>query len=230
MRPRYLHRRRPLSEPETFVDLSHAITPGMETYPGLPVPIIEDHLHVRPPRPSTAWGSRSRSASSRCGRNTVPISTPRPSPVCRRPRSHRSGSRQGRRGASDVPRPDAVERIDRHRRGRSRGCPGCRRVDPHRPLTPLVDGHLLRRSPALDHRVSTSTRSRAVWRALASTHSTSTRRRPATVRFDPLLGAQIPIVEHLTGLHHLPPSGFTFTAVPPRLRVPERSRSVFATC
>lgn len=33
-----------------------------------------------------------------------------------------------------------------------------------------------------------------------------------------LLGAGIPIVEHLTGLHHLPESGFRFYAVPPRIR------------
>ena len=26
------------------IDLSHVITPGMETYPGLPTPIVEDHL------------------------------------------------------------------------------------------------------------------------------------------------------------------------------------------
>ena len=28
----------------TLIDLSHPITAGMNTYPGLPVPIIEDHL------------------------------------------------------------------------------------------------------------------------------------------------------------------------------------------
>lgn len=33
-----------------------------------------------------------------------------------------------------------------------------------------------------------------------------------------LLGAGIPIVEHLTGLERLPNSGFTFTAVPPKIR------------
>jgi kynurenine formamidase len=32
-----------------------------------------------------------------------------------------------------------------------------------------------------------------------------------------LLGASIPIVEHLTGLEHLPRDGFTFTAVPPKI-------------
>ena len=32
-----------------------------------------------------------------------------------------------------------------------------------------------------------------------------------------LLGAGIPIVEHLTDLHHLPSDGFTFTAVPPKI-------------
>jgi arylformamidase len=33
-----------------------------------------------------------------------------------------------------------------------------------------------------------------------------------------LLGAGIPIVEHLTGLHHLPETGFRFTAAPPKVR------------
>ena len=32
-----------------------------------------------------------------------------------------------------------------------------------------------------------------------------------------LLGAEIPIVEHLRGLGQLPPHGFTFTAVPPKV-------------
>ena len=32
-----------------------------------------------------------------------------------------------------------------------------------------------------------------------------------------LLGAQIPIVEHLTNLRELPADGFTFTAVPPKI-------------
>jgi arylformamidase len=33
-----------------------------------------------------------------------------------------------------------------------------------------------------------------------------------------LLGAEIPVVEHLTGLHELPQDGFRFTAVPPAVR------------
>ena len=32
-----------------------------------------------------------------------------------------------------------------------------------------------------------------------------------------LLGAEIPIIEHLTGLDALPAAGFTFTAVPPKI-------------
>ena len=39
-------------------------------------------------------------------------------------------------------------------------------------------------------------------------------RRPAHSR---LLAAGIPIVEHLTGLESLPPTGARFTAVPPRV-------------
>lgn len=41
--------------------------------------------------------------------------------------------------------------------------------------------------------------------------------RPARPVHTRLLGAQIPIVEHLTNLAALPDSGFRFTAVPPRL-------------
>jgi kynurenine formamidase len=33
-----------------------------------------------------------------------------------------------------------------------------------------------------------------------------------------LLGAEIPIVEHMTGLAHLPDTGFQFFAVPPKVR------------
>ena len=32
-----------------------------------------------------------------------------------------------------------------------------------------------------------------------------------------LLGNDIPIIEHLTGLGALPPNGFRFTAVPPKI-------------
>jgi kynurenine formamidase len=33
-----------MHEPATHVDLSHVITEGMQTYPGLPTPLVEDHL------------------------------------------------------------------------------------------------------------------------------------------------------------------------------------------
>jgi kynurenine formamidase len=33
-----------------------------------------------------------------------------------------------------------------------------------------------------------------------------------------LLGSNIPIIEHLTGLHQLPAAGFRFTAVPPKIQ------------
>jgi arylformamidase len=45
--------------------------------------------------------------------------------------------------------------------------------------------------------------------------STEDPRRPVHTT---LLGAGIPIIEHLTGLSELPTDGFTFTAVPPKLR------------
>ena len=32
-----------------------------------------------------------------------------------------------------------------------------------------------------------------------------------------LLGAEIPIIEHMTNLDQLPADGFTFTAVPPKI-------------
>jgi arylformamidase len=43
---------------------------------------------------------------------------------------------------------------------------------------------------------------------------TRTRRRPVHTA---LLGAGTLIVEHMTGLAALPPSGFRFTATPPRI-------------
>ena len=49
-----------------------------------------------------------------------------------------------------------------------------------------------------------------------------------------LLGAQIPIVEHLRGLDQLPDDGFRFFAVPPRVRafgtVPIRAFAVLPGC
>lgn len=47
-----------------------------------------------------------------------------------------------------------------------------------------------------------------------------------------LLRAQIPIVEHLTNLSALPASGFTFTAVPPKVKdmgtFPVRAHAILA--
>ena len=45
--------------------------------------------------------------------------------------------------------------------------------------------------------------------------NTATRSRPVHTA---LLGAGIPVGEHLTGLDQLPPSGFRFSAVPPKVR------------
>jgi len=41
---------------------------------------------------------------------------------------------------------------------------------------------------------------------------------PARPAHTTLLGAGIPIVEHLRGLEQLPPEGFRFFAVPPAIR------------
>ena len=44
---------------------------------------------------------------------------------------------------------------------------------------------------------------------------TRVRGRPVHTR---LLGAEIPVCEHMTGLGHLPNEGFRFSAVPPKVR------------
>ena len=52
----------------------------------------------------------------------------------------------------------------------------------------------------------------------ASTRSTSTTiHDPARPADSLLLAAGIPVVEHLTGLDQLPPTGVQFTAAPPRV-------------
>ena len=60
-----------------IVDLSHVIADGTITYPGLPGPVISDHLSREDSRAATRPGSSSRSGASRWCRTPGRTSTRR---------------------------------------------------------------------------------------------------------------------------------------------------------
>ena len=199
-----------------FVDLSHTVEHGMVTYPGLPAPVIGDHLSLQTPRPTTTPARRSRSAASRWSRIRGRMSTPRStatrtaaispiwtlhrSPTCRQS----SAARRTNGGRSA--RAFGIARGERSRRA------GADRLGPALARTRLLPG-----APVPDARrgrVAAGPGRRAGRHRFAEHRRQDGARPVHTV----LLGAGIPVVEHLRGLDALPDEGFRFYAVPVKLR------------
>lgn len=202
----------------THVDLSHPIEHGMETYRGLPAPIIEDHLSREASRAHYAEGTEFQ-----IGRITMVANT---GTYLDAP-AHRYADGAdvsqldlvsvvdldgivvrvvgtGERGIGPEAVPDGV-------RGRAvlvhTGWDANWRTDAY------FSGHPFLTRAAAEHL-------RDAGAALVGIDSlniddTSDGTRPA---HSILLRAGIPIVEHLRGLEQLPPSGFRFTALPAPVR------------
>lgn len=204
---------------ERIIDLSHVIEHGLVTYRGLPAPVICDFLSREASRGVYAPGNEFQIGRiDMVGNTGTYLDTPfhrypdgddiaavavsrlaeLPAVVVRR--DHRDGV------AIDV---DAFEGRELH--GRAvlvhSGWDAHWNTDAyfagHPHLTEAAARHLARSGVALV--------------GIDSLNIDSTRdgNRPVhTV----LLGAGIPIVEHLTGLERLPDAGFTFSALPPKIR------------
>jgi arylformamidase len=203
----------------TWVDLSHVIVAGMSTYPGLPGPEIVPHLTRKDSRKTYAPGTEfAIDRISMLGNTGTYLDSPYhryangadlaalplsaladlPAVVIRTLDSQSRAVDVGALAASNV----ADCAVLLHTGGdRHWGTPEYARDAPY--LTEAGANWLV------EHRA------RLVGIDAVNIDDTSSGgHRPAhTV----LLAAGIPIVEHLTGLDQLPPTGARFTAVPPRI-------------
>ena len=198
-----------------LIDLSHRITDGMLTYPGLPAPVIGTHLSREAAEEIYGPGITFHiGLLTICTNTGTYIDVP----------FHRyaDGHDLADLALEQVAGLPAVL-LDR------RACEAITlvadelRVLPvrgaraHGPLAALRHRPLLRGPPPSDGRSSGGARARRCrLRRIDSLNidGTSTGERPV---HSILLKAGIPIVEHLTNLAALPPDRFTFTAVPPKI-------------
>jgi kynurenine formamidase len=191
-----------------FADLSHAVVSGEVTYPGLPAPVITDHLTREDSRARYADGYEFQIGRIEMVANTgTYLDTP----------FHRFADGHDLAGLP-LERVAGVPGVVCDGRTVPDGVAGCavlirtgwdvhwateRYGDPSHPfLDAAVAGGLVAAGVAL------------VGIDSVNIDSTAGGERPVHTA---LLAAGIPIVEHLTNLDALPDRGFEFTAVPPRV-------------
>lgn len=197
-----------------LVDLSHEITDGMTTYPGLPVPVIGDHLTREAAIEVYGEGNTFHiGLVTMCTNTGTYLDVP----------FHRYADGHDLTGLP-LERVAAVPAVCLDRRGEATieledldGLAG------HAVLV-RTDHSARWGTPAYveDHpHLSAASAERLAAAGVAcvgidslNIDSTAGQGRPVHTT---LLAAEIPIVEHLTGLDQLPADGFTFTAVPPKI-------------
>jgi arylformamidase len=202
-----------------LVDLSHMIESGMITYKGLPAPLICDHLSRSKSREIYAEGTEFQIGKIEMVSNT---GTYIDVPFHRYADGH-DLSELALRRVSNIPA--VVVRVTGAQQ---------RAIDWHHFVAVTCRGHAVLVHTGWDRHWRTDqyfeghpflTEKAAVYLrdegALVvgidslNIDDTSDGRRPVhTV----LLAAEIPIVEHMTGLEALPAEGFRFTAVPPKVK------------
>ncbi|CAM01250.1 kynurenine formamidase [Saccharopolyspora erythraea NRRL 2338] len=200
-----------------LVDLSHVIEPGMATYPGLPGPEISSHLSFDDSRSHYSAGTEFTIGRISMVSNTgTYLDTPahrfrEGDDLCRLPLERCAMLPAAVvDGGDSAIGADAFEGVDVGgcavllRTGWDRYWGTDRYGAPEHPhLTEAGARYLVDRGVAL------------VGIDSVNIDDTRTGDRPAhTV----LLGADVPVVEHLTGLGALPATGARFTAVPPAVR------------
>jgi arylformamidase len=199
-----------------LIDLSHTIVDGMTTYPGLPVPMVSDHLTRE--AAETVYGpglTFQIGVVTMCTNTGTYLDVP----------FHRFADGHDLAGLA-LDRVASVPAVCLDRRGQ-------RTVDVSDDDVAGLAGHavLIRTGHAdrwgtdayfVDHPHLSAAAAAALVRAdvacvgidSLNIDSTATGDRPVHTA---LLGAGIPIVEHLVHLDQLPADGFTFTAVPPKI-------------
>ena len=203
----------------TFIDLSHVVTDGLQTYPGLPAPFVFEHLsreaavEVYGPGVTFQIGM-----ITMCSNTGTYIDMP----------FHRFADGHDLTGLP-LERVSQVPGVCIDVRGIGRIEPGTiEDVEVEGCAVLFHTGHSRTFGTAeyiVDHPyMAVETAQRLVERGAAvvgidslnidATSGPEGAGRPVHTR---LLRAGIPIVEHLTNLAALPASGFTFTAVPPKI-------------
>ncbi|MEM9464297.1 MAG: cyclase family protein [Actinomycetota bacterium] len=199
------------------IDLSHVITAGMETYPGLPTPTVDDHLSREAAEEIYGPGITFQiGLVSMCTNTGTYLDVP----------FHRFADGHDLTGL-ELDRVAGVPGVCLDRRGQR--AIELDDVD----LTPLAGHAVLVRTdharhwgtPAYFERHPALTAGAADRLAAAGVAcvgidslnidaTEGTGERPVHTT---LLRNDIPIVEHMTNLDELPPTGFRFTAVPPKI-------------
>jgi kynurenine formamidase len=204
----------------TLVDLSHEVADGLVTYPGLPAPVIRDHLSRAASQGHYAPGTEFHIGKIEMVANT---GTYVDAPFHRYPDgvdlaglaldalAHLDGLVIRRAGsAAAAIGPEAFAGVAL----RGRAVLVHTRWDRHWG-TPAYGaaGHPFLTRAAAEFLASAGARLVGIDSVNIDDIADGTR--PVHTL---LLGAGIPIVEHLTGLDRLPDAGFRFSAVPPRVR------------
>jgi kynurenine formamidase len=200
-----------------LIDLSHTVRDGLVTYPGLPAPRIGDHLSREASRGHYAPGTEFQIGRIEMVANTgtyldapshryagaadlagLPLGSlaDLPGVVVDAPAGRRAVA------AADLPRGELRGRAVLVRTGWSRHFGTPCYADGHPFLTADAAEALLARGAAL------------VGIDSLNIDDTANGARPVHTL---LLRAGVPVVEHLTNLEALPPDGFRFYAVPPKV-------------
>ena len=198
-----------------LVELSHVIRPGMVTYPGLPGPAITSHLTREASRSQYAPGTEfAIDRLSMVGNTGTYLDAP----------YHRFADSPDLAAiplARTVGLPAVVIRVaGTYQRQISVGALAAADVRGKAVLLHTGDDARFG-TPQYAEAAHYLTRDGAAWLTghqpalvgidAVNIDDTEDRERPAHTL---LLGAGIPVIEHLTGLDQLPPAGATFTAVP----------------
>ena len=204
--------------PRTFHELSHTIEHGMITYRGLPAPLICDFLSREASRQHYAAGTEFHIGRIDMVANT---GTYLDSPFHR----FQDGKDLSQLALSSLAGLNAVVvRVDRAGRAitreafkhldvRNKAVLVQTNWDKHWRTDAYFEGHPFLTEDAA-HYLAQS-KARLVGIDSYNIDDTGDGRRPVHTI---LLGNEIPIVEHMTGLPQLPADGFEFFAVPPKIR------------
>lgn len=204
-----------------WVDLSHVVTAGLTTIPGLPAPVITPHLTREDSREVYAAGTEfALDRISMIGNTGTYLDSP----------FHRYADGTDLAGLPLTSLADLPAVVVRTAGSRVRGVDvgALAALDvAGRAVLLHTGGDAGWGTPAYAQDAPFLTRAGAAWLVehgaalvgidainIDDMSADSQGERPAHTL---LLGAGIPVVEHLTGLGQLPPTGARFTAVPPRV-------------
>ena len=197
-----------------LIELSHVITAGMTTYPGLPAPTITPHLTRETSRSTYAPGTEfAIDRISMVGNTGTYLDSP----------YHRYADGTDLAGLPLSSLADLPAVVVRTAGGRPRGVGGGA-LAAHdvtgRAVLLHTGGDAGWGTPGYAEDAPFLTAEGAAWLVgidainIDDISGDGPADRPAHTR---LLAAGIPVVEHLTGLGQLPPAGARFTAAPPRV-------------